>query len=150
MKTSWKPAAALTLLVAVTIFFAPCARGGGVAPPRATPVGKPTMDKKTLDLAREYRELRKGKGHFSGGAWSPELDGAGGRKHSVMVEIGNALGNPSYSRDEIVGLLGAPDAERKQNAEEHIIYFWRGWHDYLYFICEDGTIRGHRWHHAYE
>jgi hypothetical protein len=102
------------------------------------------VDEKTLGLIKEYRELRRGKGHFSGGAWNAELDSAGGKMVSIMTELGEKIGTPGYRCDEIIHLLGAPDAERKHGADEHIIYFWRGWHDYLYFICENGTLRGHK------
>jgi hypothetical protein len=31
-----------------------------------------------------------------------------------------------------------------------LIYFWRGWHDFLFFISEEGVIVDHGWWFAYE
>lgn len=33
---------------------------------------------------------------------------------------------------------------------EYLIYFWRGWHDFLFFITEKGVIVDHGWWFAYE
>jgi hypothetical protein len=33
---------------------------------------------------------------------------------------------------------------------EYLIYFWRGWHDFLFFISEDGLIVDYGWWFAYE
>ena len=149
-KEPWRVAAALVLFTAALIVFAPCARGEDVAMPQSTPRHRPPLNEKTLGLIKEYRELRKGKGHFSGGAWNPDLDSAAGRLVVVMTELGETIGTPGYRCDEILDLLGAPDAKQERDGKECLVYFWRGWHDYLYFICENGTVQGHKWYHAYE
>ncbi|HEV2839934.1 MAG TPA: hypothetical protein VGW39_01290 [Chthoniobacterales bacterium] len=33
---------------------------------------------------------------------------------------------------------------------KYLIYFWRGWHDFLFFITEKGVIVDHGWWFAYE
>ena len=70
----------------------------------------------------------------------------------------------------IVESLGEPDAilgnrkmtkflgiyERTQRKSAHkfgrkyLIYFWRGWHDFLFFISEGDVIVDHGWWFAYE
>jgi hypothetical protein len=39
--------------------------------------------------------------------------------------------------------------ERKSN-REYLIYFWRGWHDFLFFISAGDAIVDHGWWFAYE
>lgn len=38
----------------------------------------------------------------------------------------------------------------EQSDREYLIYFWRGWHDFLFFISEDGAIVDYGWWFAYE
>lgn len=33
---------------------------------------------------------------------------------------------------------------------KYLIYFWRGWHDFLFFITEKGVVVDHGWWFAYE
>ena len=54
--------------------------------------------------------------------------------------------------------LGIYNRERRKTAREtdqprarkYLIYFWRGWHDFLFFISEEGAIVDHGWWFAYE
>ena len=137
------------LLLAVTLVTAawPACR------PSATPVDpavEATATTEVVELAKKFQDLRKEKGHFSGGDWNDALDSYGGQLHTTMVALGELLGQPAYARTDIVRLMGEPDAVRSQKGKEHLIYFWRGWHDYLYFVCQDDVIQEAKWYFAYE
>ena len=38
----------------------------------------------------------------------------------------------------------------ERSDREYLIYFWRGWHDFIFFISEKGVIVDHGWWFAYE
>jgi len=107
-------------------------------------------ERSNAELADEYRTLRKKKGHFNGGEWADDLDRWDGRMHSVMAQLGQNLGTPEHTESEITGLMGEPDSRPTVNGDTHLIYLWRGWHDYLYFICRNGRVKESRWYFAYE
>ena len=123
MEEPCRPAAALMLFATALIVFVPCSRGEDVARSQSTLRHRPPVDEKTLGLIKEYRELRRGKGHFSGGAWNAELDSAGGKMVSIMTELGEKIGGPGYRCDEIIHLLGAPDAEQEHEGKKCLVYF---------------------------
>ncbi|MGV8119669.1 MAG: hypothetical protein AB2L14_07905 [Candidatus Xenobiia bacterium LiM19] len=107
-------------------------------------------EKSTAELAEEYRVLRNKKGHYNGGVWDDDLDRWGGRLHSVMVKLGQNLGTPGHGESDITGLMGEPDSIRTVKGDTHLIYLWRGWHDYLYFVCCNGKVKESRWYFAFE
>jgi hypothetical protein len=132
------------------------------------------MNKKVGALIQEYRDLRIRRARLQPGEYDRDLNDYGGRLHEVLSSLGEELGHPPYLKKEIVDCLGKPDAvkNRKQmgglleiyNRElrkagrkieeksnrEYLIYFWRGGHDLLFFISEDGRIVDHGWWFAYE
>ena len=134
-------------LIAVAIVVAVAA---GCAEGEKPEVKKAMEEKEILELCRVYKELRKKQGHFSGGEWDDDLDSYWGKLHITLGELGTALGHPPYTRADIVRYMGEPDSVRRQDEEEHLIYFWRGWHDYLYFVCRNGAVQECRWYFAYE
>jgi hypothetical protein len=101
-------------------------------------------------LAREYRELRKQSGHYRGGEWNDDVDRYGGKLHRVMGELGKRLEGLPMKRADILALMGEPDATQTQGEADQLVYFWRGWHDYLYFLCEGESVKGIAWYFAYE
>jgi hypothetical protein len=129
---------------------------------------------RVTDLAREYRELRAKRRQLPPEVRSRELDDSGGRLEHCLSILGDELGHPPHTRKEIVEYLGEPDAiranremtkylgiyerERRKSAlkrearadRKYLIYFWRGWHDFLFFISEGGVIVDHGWWFAYE
>lgn len=113
--------------------------------------------------AQEFRELRKIKGHFSGGDWRDDVDRWNGRKHVVMVELGDVLGNGRYTVDQVDALMGPPDellgpdsaywqhdTKLPPDTTQLRVYYWRGHHDFLYFICRNNKVTGARWFMAGE
>jgi hypothetical protein len=132
------------------------------------------LDEQTAALVNEYTELREKRRRLPQGSFDPGLDHEGGRLSRVLSALGAELGRPVYTKETIVNCLGAPDAVRSQrkmrqfleiyhrelrkagrkvverNGREYLIYFWRGWHDFIFFISEGGVIVDHGWWFAYE
>jgi len=115
-------------------------------------------------LAAEYRSLRALSGHFSGGEWNDAVDRFGGRKHEVMLRLGEALGDGARTKKEVVALLGAPDQVLKpgdlmfrhaydggdERVRELLVYQWRGGHDFLFFTSDGTHVIGSGWWAALE
>jgi len=102
-------------------------------------------------LAREWAELRHLKGHFQGGSWSEDADSWKGRKHQVLAELGEILGKPGTPETRIRELLGHPDRTehtclvQAPADSDVLIYEWRGMHDFLYFVCQEGRVVKSGW-----
>jgi putative lipoprotein len=101
-------------------------------------------------LAREYQELRTQKGHWNGGTFNPDLDSPGGRLRVIMGALGETLGQPPFQKNQIVALMGEPDSIVDKDGAEQLIYLWRNWHDYLYFVCSQGAVVSFSWWYAWE
>jgi hypothetical protein len=132
------------------------------------------LNKRATVLISQYKDLRIRRSRKQQGTFDKDLDAYGGKLHEVLSALGVELGRPPYTKEIIVGCLGEPDSiksgkemgglleiykreqrkagrkvEEKSN-REYLIYFWRGWHDLLFFISEDGLIVDHGWWFAYE
>ncbi len=129
---------------------------------------------RTASLAREYRELRAKRRQLPPGVRLKELDESGGRLERTLSALGVELGHPPHTKGSVTGYLGEPDAifdHRKMHNylgvyyrgrsqtpreadgrrnQQYLIYWWRGWHDFLFFISEEGVIVDHGWWFAYE
>jgi hypothetical protein len=120
-------------------------------------------------LAVEFRRLRKMRGHFDGGPWNDDVDRWMGRKHRVMLELASRLSGGQYDKAEISCLLGPADQiVRKGDTlfglitglpgydpstaglQSFLVYYWRGTHDFLFFLCRDNLIVGSDWWYAGE
>lgn len=115
-------------------------------------------------LSAEFKTLRAQSGHFSGGTWNDAVDKFGGRKHEVMQQLGEALGDGTHTRNEIVMLLGPPDLVLKPGdpmfrdsynagdprVRELLVYHWRGMHDFLYFAGDGTQVFVSGWWNAWE
>lgn len=132
------------------------------------------LDEKAAALISQYKELRNKRRQLAEGTRDKDLDNHGGKLHEVLSSLGDALGHPPYTKKNILSCLGKPDAIRshkqmtnylgiynresrraERNAKEgddreYLVYFWRGWHDFIFFISEDGRIVDHGWWFAYE
>jgi hypothetical protein len=132
------------------------------------------LDKKVVALINQYQELRQRRRHLPDGAYDKDLRDHGGELHRVLQSLGTELGHLPYTRKIIVGCLGKPDAirndiqmarylgiyERERSKtggkpwakrhREYLVYEWRGGHDFMFFISEDGLIVDHGWWFAYE
>jgi hypothetical protein len=157
--------------ILILILLAGCAGRAGVPDtlaPTAT-VDPADRVRPMVDMADEFKDLRAIEGHFDGGAWNDDVDQWMGRKHALMIELGDRLGEGAYGRSQVVDLLGAPDAIARESdalydlirdrgefkgpgggAYEFLIYYWRGEHDFLYLIVREETILGAGWWYAGE
>jgi hypothetical protein len=132
------------------------------------------LDKKVIALIDQYKELRERRRHLPDGAYDKDLRNHGGKLHRVLQSLGTELGHPPSTKKTIVECLGEPDAiwnnaqmarylgiyergRKKAGGElrakpdrEYLVYYWRGGHDFLFFINSGGLIVDHGWWFAYE
>ena len=157
-KVAWRP-------ILVLVLLAGCGGcGGAPGAPAPTATADPIKD-----MADEFKDLRAIEGHFDGGAWNDDVDEWMGRKHQLLIELGDTLGGGAHSRTQVIDLLGAPDAiaregdalydlirERAEferpagDAYAFLVYHWRGEHDLFYLTVRGETILGAGWWYAGE
>lgn len=119
-------------------------------------------------LAKQYSQLRVRQKALPAGTFDKELRSAGGQLEKVLAELGSQLGKPTYRQEDIIRFMGQPDAIKSAGEyQPHsiapneqagkipndailLIYFWRGWHDYLYFVSQNGVIQSAHWYFAGE
>ena len=149
--------------ILILILLAGCAGHAGLpAAPSPTDTPDPIQDQ-----AAEFRRLRATAGHFDGGDWNDDLDRWMGRKHALMIELGERIDTGAYTRAQAVDLLGEPDAiaregdplynQIRDRAEferppgggyEFLVYHWRGEHDLMYLIAREQAILASGWWYA--
>jgi hypothetical protein len=146
----------------------------GAAQSKVSDDGCQRLDEKTAALISQYKELRNRRRQLPEGKRERDLDDDGGKLSRVLSTLGEELGRPPHRKETIHGCLGEPDAVRVgesmkaflgvyerelkkagrkvegKSDREYLIYFWRGWHDFLFFISEDGLIVDYGWWFAYE
>jgi hypothetical protein len=126
----------------------------------------PANDDKLNKLLTQYSQLRTRQKVLPQGVFDKELRSPDGQLSNVLGELGTQLGNPAYKKADIIRLMGEPDAIKSgkdyqphsigQRSEKPLaddlllIYFWRGWHDYLYFVSRNDIIQDARWYFAGE
>jgi hypothetical protein len=119
-------------------------------------------------LQKEYIHLRARQKALKPGVFDKELSDARGRLKEILSKLGQQLGKPEYRQQDIIRIMGEPDAIMVEGEyqpgslghsapggiipkdEVHIVYFWRGWHDYLYFVIKGGVIQQCHWYFAGE
>jgi hypothetical protein len=120
-----------------------------------------------------FRDLRARRESLGQQAWAdPDLSAWGGRLHRLMGEVGELFARPPYTKALLAEWLGPPDrvetfpqmrshlggrqllveeaANRLRPGREYLVYFWRGGHDFLFFVNEEGRIVSHGWYFAGE
>lgn len=160
----------LILSLAATLLFADVSFAEGKDP--AQRCGR--LNEKVSALISQYKELRERRRLLPAGRREEDLSSDGGKLSKVLSGLGAQLGHPPYTKRTIIECMGAPDAIKNhrqmapllgiynrelakqgrkiaENSErQYLIYFWRGWHDFLFFISEGGLIVDHGWWFAYE
>jgi hypothetical protein len=161
----------LTCLVALMgAVLIGCVSGQPASSPLVTPPdSRSPVDDDLKRLAAEFRSLRAIPGQFGGGEWNDAVDRWGGRKHTLMIDLGSRLGAGDFDKDQIVQLLGAPDRVARAGDDlydlisslpgrelspaastEYLVYYWRGAHDFLFFEYRDSSVAGSDWWYAGE
>ncbi|MBI4748386.1 MAG: hypothetical protein HY774_07835 [Acidobacteria bacterium] len=89
-----------------------------------------------------------------------ELRHWNGPVHKLMSELGDRLELEHLPEKQVINLLGKPDEIIKggkyhngmlvPKPEKHLVYWWRGGHDYLYLVVRQGKIAEARWWYAGE
>jgi hypothetical protein len=132
------------------------------------------LNKKDAALVSQYKELRERRRQLPEGTYDKDLSDDNGKLHRVLISLGEALGHPPFTKQIIVACLGEPDAinngqqmsrfldiynresrragrkVREPRNPEYLVYYWRGGHDFMFFINEGGLIVDHGWWFAYE
>lgn len=152
------------LLIALTgLLLIGCAGSAGRAGPPT-----PTIDAHLRQLAAEFKTLRATKGQFNGAEWNADVDQWTGRKHSLLIELGQSLSS-GYDRVDVIRLLDPPDRIVRSGdslfdmirkvpgydapgkaAAEYLVYYWRGEHDFLFFECQGDAVVSSDWWYAGE
>ncbi len=67
------------------------------------------------------------------------------------------LGEKGTSEEVIKKHMGEPDTVDDmagwvplKDGQQSLVYTWRGWHDWFYFVVEDGKVVKSEWWFAYE
>lgn len=137
--------------------------------PTAQPVNTTPVDPELRQLVDTYPALRPVLGQFSGGSWNDEVDRWQGTKHSAMLALGARLSSGDFSCVQLTDLLQEPDhiveggdplheliqtlpayATPEEEDAQFLVYEWRGTHDFLFFVCENGRITTSGWWYAGE
>lgn len=160
----------LTLSVSAILLLA----GGTTARSNEPDSQCQALDRQVAGLVRQYKELRERRRKLPEGTYDKELRDHGSKLHRILQSLGTELGHPPHTKKIIVGCLGEPDAikndvqmarfleiyererrkarrpPRAKRDREYLVYHWRGGHDFLFFISEEGLIVDHGWWFAYE
>ncbi|GJM42656.1 MAG: hypothetical protein DHS20C20_29380 [Ardenticatenaceae bacterium] len=134
----------------------------------STPQQEP-IDEHLQALAAEFIPLRTAVGQFNGGDWNPDVDPWQSPKHSVMIALGEQLGNGRFTCEQLTNLLQAPDhtveggdplhdliqtlpnlSTLPDTTTQFLVYEWRSTHDFLFFVCQNGRVTSSGWWYAGE
>lgn len=134
--------------------------------PRCLPTKDALVTPFVAELIAKYRDLRLARTR------NQVLDQAS--LGEVLHDLGWELGHSPYTAANITSLMSEPDATEStpplksylgiyrnelskagktfdpSKPRTLLIYWWRGWHDFLFFIVEQGRVVDHGWWYAYE
>jgi len=101
-------------------------------------------------LGKEYKTMKKK--HLKC------CDDFGSDFQKIMQALSEKLNKTGQDTNYIRTIMGAPDANivpRQYGSftsgnENIMVYWWRGWRDFLYCISENGKVKYVKWFNAYE
>lgn len=97
-------------------------------------------------LSIEYKRLKLLK-DTSNDKWNSDL-------HQTMSSMALLLGKEGTDISLLIHYMGKPDANEKivpygtiqlQKNEKIMIYYWRGFHDFVYFVYQDKKVKYAKW-----
>jgi len=157
----------ITVLVAAISLLTALAVGNTVRAQAAS--GSAHGDVELKKVAETYRSLRAQKAADGANSSKEEFTDFRGLYHQQMTILGQALGKPPTSRQDVLNLMGLPDwaglATDPHNPARLIVgekggltsgnyyimaYQWRGWHDFLYFRLNGDAVVATAWCYAGE
>jgi hypothetical protein len=100
--------------------------------------------------SRDYLVLKTVRGHFDGGAWTPDVDRFGGPKHEMMQCLAQAARSQAVTKFVLLQWMGVPDEARVAGPTQYLVYHWRGRHDRLVFTLFNGKVSETKWDLALE
>jgi len=120
-----------------------------------------------VQLYQSYRMVQKKKTN-----WVDTIDNWTGKFHWIMVQLGDTLGKNNYKKKDIIRLMGEPDEIISQNTknrtaelyylinskpidnigscEEYLVYQWRGYRDFLYFLVRKNKVQCSEFYYSWE
>ena len=150
------------------IFLIGCAPNSSVEPIPSESIIVSVPDE-VQAAAAIYRELRPIAGQFNGGEWHPEADDWHGAKHTAMIKVAAFADDNEILETTLIELLGVPDLSVRENdkllnlvklqpdyedtqaeSSVHLIYYWRGEHDFLFFEIDNGAVVQSGWWYSME
>lgn len=101
-------------------------------------------------LGREYQRMKKNADKC--------YENFGSDYQKLMQALSEKLGKTGSDSCCVASFMGVPDATEvpkqygvfNSGNEKIMIYWWRHWHDFLYFITENGKVKQVKWFYAYE
>lgn len=118
-----------------------------------------TAEESTPDLAKRYQQYRKDI-RAGTAAVQAQLRDWKGPMHEVMAILGERLTTGRHPSKEVISLMGPPDetllggsdhnGKQIPDGETYLVYWWRGGHDYLYFVVRGGVVESAKWYYAGE
>ncbi len=122
-------------------------------------------------LQQEWRQLQPLKGHFDGAAWRPEVDKWQGRKYCVLEVLRQKFLTTHPSEQQVLQAMGAADASASPSTPPQLRtvpsacagamaatwahdsatypawawYSWRGMHDGMLILFQQGQVSHALW-----
>jgi hypothetical protein len=102
-------------------------------------------------LGSEFQRLKNLKGS--------DCDKFGSNLFFVMNCLGDSLSEKKVAIKEVVETMGNPGSmyDKKvsemlklEKNEDVLVYFWRGWHDFMYLVIANGKVVRYNWWFALE
>ena len=98
---------------------------------------------------QRFNTLRQQDSHFEGGKWNVQVDPFESPMHQSLLAIEAYFRSNPPTETELIKALGEPDARSTPQCDSCWAYFWRGWHDYLYFkFNPEGRQAEVKWYQA--
>jgi hypothetical protein len=99
-----------------------------------------------LSLSKEFKRLKSLENSCCH-KWNSDL-------HQIMSKLAILLGKEGTSITEVNKYMGKPNANEKtlpegavkiQKGEKLLVYTWRGYHDFVYFVYKNNKIKYADW-----